>query len=401
MDGLKVNLINNTMLIQTAFKNIIRGGKRTWLNVVVLSFVLVIMVAYNGLLDGWLEESRRDTIDWESGWSQLWHPKYDKYDIFTLQDAHGIIPEDIKRLINKGVATPILVIQASIYPHGRMQNIVLKGINTEQNILKIPSEKIKTTDDNIPAMIGTRMAKSTDLKKGDRIMLRWRDKNGVFDSRQLLITHIFETKVGSVDSNQIWINLDDLYQMTGMSDEATYIVFSKDAKVKSDISGWKYKSNYFLLSDVRAMENAERVESTIIFIILLALALLAVYDTQTLSIFRRQKEIGTYVALGMTPKKVTSLFTFEGTIYSVLAVLFAAIWGTPLLYLFAKTGLPMPEAYTNIGLTLGEAIYPIYKIASLIKTILLLIVLSAIISYIPAQKIAKQNIVYALKGKIN
>ena len=196
MDGLKVNITNNAMLIQTAFKNIIRGGKRTWLNVVVLSFVLVIMVAYNGLLDGWMEESRRDTIDWESGWSQLWHPKYDKYDIFTLQDAHGIIPKDIKRLIDNGVATPILVIQATIYPHGRMQNIVLKGINTEQNILKIPSEKIKTEDEDIPAIIGTRMAKSTDLKQGDRIMIRWRDKNGVFDSRQLLITHIFETKMG-------------------------------------------------------------------------------------------------------------------------------------------------------------------------------------------------------------
>lgn len=189
--------------------------------------------------------------------------------------------------------------------------------------------------------------------------------------------------------------------MTGMGNEATYIVLNKEAKIKSDLSGWKYKSDYFLLSDVRAMEKAERVESIIIFIILLSLALLAVYDTQTLSIFRRQKEIGTYVALGMTPKKVTSLFTLEGTTYSVLAVLFAAIWGTPLLYLFAKTGLPMPEAYTNIGLPLGEAIYPVYKITSLIKTIILLIILSAIISYIPAQKIAKQNIVYALKGKIN
>ena len=49
--------------------------------------------------------------------------------------------------------------------------------------------------------------------------------------------------------------------------------------------------------------------------------MLAIFDTQILSIFRRQKEIGTYVALGYTRREVVGLFTVEGTMHAVLAAI--------------------------------------------------------------------------------
>ena len=195
------------LLLRTAFKNILGGGKRTWLNVAVLSFVFVIMLAYNGMLDGWLEESRRDTMDWETGWSQLWHPEYDKFDIFSLQDAHGSIPSGAEPLLTQGTATPVLQIQASVYPQGRMYNVVVNGIPTGQQVLSIPSDKITAAAGEIPVIIGSRMAKSANLNEGDRIMMRWRDKNGVFDAREVGVAHIFNTKVGTVAHGKIELKI--------------------------------------------------------------------------------------------------------------------------------------------------------------------------------------------------
>ncbi|HBB00121.1 MAG: hypothetical protein A2W86_13510 [Bacteroidetes bacterium GWD2_45_23] len=389
------------LIIRTAFKNIIGAGRATRLNIAVLSFVLVIMTAYNGMLDGWIAESRRDTIDWDAGWSQLWHPNYDKYDIFTLPDAHGKIPIQIDNALQAGMATPVLVIQASVYPQGRMLNIQLKGIDPEQQILKIPSLSLHSAGGETPVVIGKRMAATTNLKKGDRVMLRWRDRNGVFDAREVQVAAIFETTVGSADAGQMWIALDDLYAMTDMQGEATYIVMQRESPVSADTGGWHFKDNDFLQTDNRILEQSSRAESVIIFTILLTLALLAVYDTQTLSIFRRQKEIGTYVALGMTPRGVTTLFTIEGTTYSLFAAFFGAIWGAPLLYWFTKTGLPMPEAYGDIGMAVGDAMYPVYKLTTVATTLLVVIFFSALVSYLPARKIAQQNMVLALKGKIN
>jgi ABC-type lipoprotein release transport system permease subunit len=254
----------------------------------------------------------------------------------------------------------------------------------------------------IPVIIGRRMANSADLAEGDRVMLRWRDKNGVFDARQIVVMHIFDTKVPAVDAGQLWLNLDDLQEMSGMTDEATYFVWTEDgATLPNNISGgWQFKNLVFLLKDLDLMEQASRVEGVIIFIILLSIALLAVFDTQMLSIFRRQKEIGTYVALGMTPKRVMALFTIEGTMYSVLATLVSLVWGTPLLWWYDYAGIPL-EGYDDFGVAMGDAMFPAFKISSILTTVAVLIVFTALISYLPARKIARQNMVLALKGKIN
>jgi len=390
------------LIIKTAFKNIFGAGRRTWLNVIPLSLTLVIMIAFTGTIDGWVEEARHDTREWETGKGQIWHPEYDRFDVFTLQDAHGEIPVEMKDCVHSGEAVPVLVMQGSIFPKGRMQNIMLKGIPTTQQTLKLPSWEIQSDGSgDIPAIIGTRMAQSADLAMGDRVMLRWRDKNGVFDARNIVIVHIFNTKVPAIDAGQIWLCLDDLYEMSGMTGEATYLVRTDDCVFASDVSGWVFKDMKFLMKDLDLMEQSSRIEGIVIFIILLSIALLAVYDSQVLSIFRRQKEIGTYVALGMTPRMVTWLFTLEGTTYSILAALVSAIWGTPFLAWYAKVGIPVPGG-DDFGLAgIGEAMLPVFNLSSILTTVAVVIIFTALVSFMPARKIARQNMVLALKGKIN
>ncbi|MDL2312462.1 FtsX-like permease family protein [Bacteroidales bacterium OttesenSCG-928-B11] len=389
------------MTLRTAFKNILGAGKRTWLIVFVLSFTMVIMVGFNGLIDGWVEESKIESVNWQMGDGQFWHPQYDRYDIFSLQDAHGKYPEELAPYVENKSITPILLTQATIYPQGRMQNVILNGIDMEQSVLEIPSSLLKNDDQtDIPVIIGERMANAADLKEGDRVMLRWRDKNGAFDAKEVIVAGIFTNKVPATDAGQIWLNIHDLYEMTGMSNEATYFVKSQECPLEQDAGEWIFRDLDYLLADINEMEQSANVESAIVFILLLSISLLAVFDTQTLSIFRRQKEIGTYIALGMTPKKVIGLFTLEGTCYSILAVFAGIIWGTPLLILFQKYGFSIPESTQDMGVVMGDAMYPAYHLSSITISILIIIVLSAIISYIPTRKIAKQNVVHALKGKV-
>jgi ABC-type lipoprotein release transport system permease subunit len=43
--------------------------------------------------------------------------------------------------------------------------------------------------------------------------------------------------------------------------------------------------------------------------------MIAIFDTQVLSLFKRRKEIGTLSALGMTQQQIIGLFTVEGLLY--------------------------------------------------------------------------------------
>lgn len=388
------------LIFKTAIKNIIRAGKRTWLNVAVLSFTFVLMTIYNGIIDGWISDAITDSRNWETGDGQFWQENYERYDVFSIQDAHGIIPEEFTPFINNKTVTPILVIQAAVYKSGNMQNILLKGIDPSQQILSIPSQPLNRDNDSVSVVIGARIAQTLNVRTGDILLLRWQDMNGAFDAREVFIASIFNTSITTVDEGQIWIDINDLQEMTGLYNEATYLVRSDDCPIKEEVKGWKYKDTDFLLYDFYLLVKDSRLESVIIFIILMSIALLAVFDTQTLSIFRRQKEIGTYISLGMTPKQVTRMFTLEGTTYSVLGILAGTIWGTPILYWFGQTGIRLPESYSDMGVSMRETMLPLYKPATIVASIAVIVIMSMLISWIPARKISKSNVVEALKGRI-
>jgi putative ABC transport system permease protein len=382
--------------LQLAYKNLVGAGLRTWLNVSVLSFAFVIIIFYNGMIDGWNQQARKDTITWEYGFGHLLNQNYDPYDPFTLQDGHGILTHRATKEL-----VPLLIQQGTLYPAGRMVPVMLKGIDPDQEILKIPSRLFKGRDEKIPALIGKRMAASLKLKKGDQVLLRWRDRNGTFDAGNITIINVFNNNVPTVDSGQIWIPIQKLWEMTDLKDHATLFIAKKEYQ-DSDIPGWQFKDQNALLKMLDEMIAMKKVGGSIMYILLLALALLAIFDTQVLSVFRRQREIGTYIALGMTRLQVVGLFSMEGTMNSFLATLLGSLYGIPLLAYFSKTGIGVPnqDAADDMGISIAERIFPVYGAGLIITTIAVVVISATIVSFLPAKKIAKMDPVDALKGKI-
>lgn len=388
------------LAIKLAYRNLMGAGIRTWLNVFVLSLSFVLIIWHKGLLDGWNRQARLATIKWEVGGGQYWQKNYDPYDPFTLSESHDPVPQEARKQIIAGELTSILITQATIYPQGRMQSVLLKGIDPEQNILTIPSQSLKGNTGQIPALIGGRMSKNTGLKKGDLVTLRWRDINGTFDAADIKIVEIFKTSVPAVDNGQIWIPIGRLQKMTNMTGEATILVAKQNYKQNLQSPDWIFKGHDYLFADMEKMIEQKSVGGSIIYIILMALALLAIFDTQVLSVFRRQKEIGTLVALGMTRAQVVRLFTIEGSMHAILAAIMAAVYGIPLLSLQAIRGISMPQGTDDYGFAIADKIFPTYSVALVIGTTLLILITTTIVSYLPAKKISKMKPADAIRGKI-
>ena len=388
------------MAIKLALRNLIGAGLRTWLNVIVLSFAFVVIIWHKGLLDGWDRQARTDMVNWEVGGGQYWQKNYDPFDPLTLTDSHEAIPQKLNEMMDKGLATPVLITQGTLYPSGRMQSILIKGIDPHQKILSIPSVSLDTATDEIPAIIGMGMAAGTKLKKGDLVTLRWRDKNGAFDATGIRIVGIFKTNVPTVDGSQIWIPIDSLRKMLLLPGEATLIVSKSKLQPLPSVEGWNLKSVEFLLSDMDKIIKAKTTSGMILWGILLMLAMLAIFDTQVLSIFRRQKEIGMYVAMGMTRTQVVALFTVEGAMHSVLAALLGAVYGIPLFAWQAVKGISFPVSGSDYGISMADRLYPVYGVGLIISTVLIVMLTTTIVSYWPARKIAKMKPTDALRGKI-
>lgn len=382
------------LAFRLAFKNLIKAGLRTWLNVTVLAFTFIFIIFYNGFINGWQNQAEEDNINWEYGQGQLRNNDFDPQDPFTFLDGHGILPETEAQNL-----TPVLIRQATLYPDGRLMPVIIKGIKANQQVLRLPTHLLAESKAQIPALIGKRFAKSANLKEGDNVLLRWRDKNGTFDAANVTIAGIFNTNIATVDNGQLWLPIKKLWQMTELTNEASYFV-AKPGYQNKALKNWTFKDTDFLLTDIRAAVNMERASSAIIYLVLLGIALLAIFDTQVLSIFRRQREIGTYIALGMTRKQVLGLFTVEGSMYSLFAMVAGGLIGLPLFVLTATRGISLFQGIDELGITMANRIYPVFGFWLVIGTVLLLLVSATLVSFLPARKIANMNPVNALKGKM-
>ncbi len=378
--------------IKLAYKNLINAGLRTWLNVGILSFVFVLILFYKGFIEGWNEDAVRQSIDWEFAEGQVYHPIYEPTDFLSIQDAHGVVANAKEQHL-----VPVLVRQASLYPDGRLMNITIKGIDAHQTAVKIPTASF-TGGNKLEAIIGKRMAQSAQLKIGDEVLMRWRDRKGTFDAGNITIVDIFDTHVPTVDQGIIWMPIDLIWKVTGMENEATYYLVSEKNE-KLSIGSWILHSQDELLTELRGMIAVESYGGSILYGILLCIALLAIFDTQVLSIFRRQKEIGTFIALGMTRQQVILLFTVEGAMYSLFAMALGAVIGTPLFVYVSGIGIHIGGISSEMGIAMGETIYPVFNMYLLFTTALLIVGSATVVSFLPARKIASMNPVLAIKGK--
>jgi ABC-type lipoprotein release transport system permease subunit len=395
------------LTLKLAFRNLIGAGLRTWLNVFVLSLAFVMIIFVQSLIKGMGDYAVEISVDYEYGGGQYRHAAYDPFDPLTLEDSHAGLSPGLTELVAQGEASPILVASGAIFPNGRVQSALLKGIDPGQDILKIPSGFLDTdTTMAIPALIGSRMAKQARLAIGDYVTVRWRDVNGMFDADDVQIVQIMHNAAPSVDQGQIWIPLERLRDMLQAPGEATFVVLREGFRGGPGLAGtapggetWIYNSPEVLLASVTEMIKAKAGTTNVLYGLLLFMGLLAIFDTQVLSVWRRRKEIGTLMALGMQRTRVIWLFTFEGAMHGLLALLAGALYGLPLMALVMKTGIPLPSAVEDSGFAIPQALYPSYGARLVVGTTLLVLVSVTIVSFLPASRIAKLKPTDALRGK--
>jgi ABC-type antimicrobial peptide transport system permease subunit len=102
----------------------------------------------------------------------------------------------------------------------------------------------------------------------------------------------------------------------------------------------------------------------------------------------------------MTRGNIIGLFTIEGAMHGILAVCTSAVVGIPLLAYIAKTGWQLPESVDSIGIAIGEKLFPTYSASLVLGTILLVMTVTTIVSFLPTRRIAKLKPTDALRGKM-
>ena len=391
------------MLFKIAIKNLLGAKLRTWLNVFVTSLSFFMIILFSAMYDGMREHAKQVTINTEIAGGSYWHPKYDPLDPMTFEDAHSVPPIAIKGLVNQGKAFPVLVSQASIYPNGRIMPVIMKGIIPEQNIVNMPTKMLDGHDKiAIPVLIGRSMAKDAKLEVGDTFTIRWLDANRTYDADEGTVVHIMDTENFKLDMGHIWVPLHKAQEMLDMKKEATYVTYTEGLPIVENKGDWIPRDVTYLIRDMEALIEADEPNAAIFYIILLCFAGMGIFNAQVLSIFRRGKEIGTLMALGMTRARVVGLFTLEGGLNALLAAIMTVILFGPLLWYFGANGIWLGMDYSDgsMGLIVEKYLIPVYSVGLVVTTTIVVSIIVLIVSYLPSRRIARMKPTDALRGKV-
>ena len=389
------------MLFKIALKNLLGARLRTFLNVLVTAFSFFLILFMSAMYDGMLQHAKQVTMDTEIAGGAYWHPEYDPLDPLTFEDAHSVPPAAVQTLVGEKKAFPVLVSQASIYPGGRIMPAIMKGIPPGQNIVNMPTDALSGHEEiALPVLIGKGMASDTKLEVGDVFTIRWLDADRTYDANEGTVVHIMDTENFKLDMGHIWIPLNKAQAMLAMEGEATYVTYEKGVSPVQNKGDWIPRDINYLVQDMEAIIEADKPGAQVMYMVLLALAAMGIFNAQVLSIFRRGREIGTLMAIGMTRSRVVGLFTLEGGLNAVLSAVVTLIVFGPILWYFGVYGIPLPIDYSEMGLIVAKRLIPVYTIGLVVSTTILVSIIVLIVSYIPSRRIARMKPTDALRGKM-
>ena len=389
------------MLFKIALKNLLGARLRTFLNVLVTAFSFFLILFMSAMYDGMLQHAKQVTMDTEIAGGAYWHPEYDPLDPLTFEDAHSVPPAAVQALVGEKKAFPVLVSQASIYPGGRIMPAIMKGIPPGQNIVNMPTDALSGHEEiDLPVLIGKGMASDTKLEVGDVFTIRWLDADRTYDANEGTVVHIMDTENFKLDMGHIWIPLNKAQAMLAMEGEATYVTYEKGIPPVQNKGDWIPRDINYLVQDMEAIIEADKPGAQVMYMVLLALAAMGIFNAQVLSIFRRGREIGTLMAIGMTRSRVVGLFTLEGGLNAVLSAVVTLIVFGPILWYFGVYGIPLPIDYSEMGMIVAKRLIPVYTIGLVVSTTILVSIIVLIVSYIPSRRIARMKPTNALRGKV-
>ena len=386
------------MILGIAWKNFYRQGVRAFLNVLVTALTMVALIFMLSLLNGFQVQATRNMTTTDMAGGQYRVPGFDILTPTEWEDRTLPVP-DLLHALSATDKAEVLVLQGQLFPNRRLYPVQLRGIEMDQSLLDLPLSGLKTYgsqfEDAIPVVVGNRMAQRAHLQKGSTVVLRWRDRNNVVDARNVRVVDVADFINPRVDEGVVWVRLDHLRSMTVRPSEVSWVAVSEFV---GSVDGLEFNTVEILMADLLALLKQDRRNSRILWAILMFLAGTSVFNTQILNIFKRQKEIGTLMALGMEANQIVRVFVLEGSLAAFGAVILGLVLGIPFFMWFQSVGLDVSHLSAST-MPVRERVFLDFQFFEIMSSVCIVVVLMIFVAWWPVKKISGLDPTMALRGR--
>jgi len=417
-------------LISYAWRNLLRNTRRSLLAVLSTFLATLLVVAGNGLTEGFLDSMVRNYAKNETGHVNITTSSYRERARFLpiddyIADADQLVSE-IEQMDGAGAGAASAGSGITAAPRIRFGVLLSSGLFTKPAVaIAGDPEKEKSLlmlnrnilpggsycDEPGTAIIGSGLAKDLGLKPGDKLKIIATRADGGIGFKSLKVSGIFQTGTNALDGSIFQMRLDDAQNMLGMPGGAQQILVMLPDYRLAD--AWQKKIGAVLAahgqgqlsvlpwSAIGDYPKLILMASSIYMAMWFFIALLGAFiiaNIMTMVVLERRRETGILMAMGMLPRRIILSFLLEGTMMGFGGSVLGTAAGIAFNAAFSRKGFDLSSALAGFSWPIDNIIKPTISVSGVLAGILFCTVAAAIMSLLPSWRASRMEVVDALKA---
>lgn len=408
--------------IRIAFLNLQRNRRRSALSVIIVAIAIFALTSAGGFglytYDSLKESTARDTGHLTL--SQLGYFENDE----EMPLANGLA--QTQQITQALIANPqVRGVQPRIDFTGLVSNgskstiFVGIGVNEREFDMKGPfldvregktlsSPNSSRYDPSEPeVMLGVDLAKNLKVKPGDWVTLLATTSDGALNAYDYKVRGVYSTGVPELDKRQLYIHIQSAQELLSTDKVSTLSLFLFETEqtqmiaqwVENQLSGmtlsqpievtpWQERAFFY----TKVKDLYDRIFG-IMGAVMALVVFVALFNTMTMSVTERTREIGTLSALGTYPNEIVASFIRESALLAVIGSMIGGLLSLLVSALLMVVDVQMPPPP---GRTEGYPLNIYFSFELLSITALGVVMICVVAAWLSASKGVKKPITEAL-----
>ncbi len=349
------------MLLLTAFRNLFRNTRRTLAVVLTVAFGVGALYCFDGFNVGIMNQYRENTIHSRYGHGQINTQGY-RDRVYEKPWEHWISDwGNLKTFLQRLPGVQYVFPRVSFFALLTNGKITVSGLGQG---IDAPSEAAFFTTLNVESgvilsdqpdgvMLGSGLARTLDVKPGDRVTILANTIYGTINGIDLIVTGIFHTGTQEFDDRIFRLPLQQAFTLLDTDKVETVSLGLKSLKdwdpvAKSTTSEYPNleATPFAVLDEVYYQHSVDwlKAQFAVIQVIILTIVLLGIFNSVSTAILERKQEIGNLRANGESVMDILKLLALEGMTLGVVGAFFGILGSLILNYTLLNQGILMPPA---------------------------------------------------------
>lgn len=366
---MKVDIVPNG--IRLAWLNLHRNRRRSVLSILIVAIAVFALTSAGGFglytYDSLRESTARDTghltISTPGYFTKeeqmplsngLADPQYIIKRIIGLNDVRGVQPRiEFTGLISNGNKSAIFMANGVNAREFDMKGPFL-DVREGKTLSSVTSPRYDASEPEV--MLGVDLARNMNIGIGDWITLLATTTDGALNAYDFKVHGIYSTGVPELDKRQLFVNINNAQALLKSNKVSTLSVFlfetSNTNAVQQqittllssqsqslEVTPWQDRAFFYL----KVKDLYDRIFG-IMGAVMALVVFVALFNTMTMTVTERTREIGTLSALGSYPNEIIASFLREAGLLAFIGSLLGGLCSAVLsvVLLFVDIQMPPP-----------------------------------------------------------